>query len=248
MKLQLVRHATLWVNYAGLSFLVDPMFGDAGVAPPIANSPNDRRNPLVPLPSGVDSWLNPDAVVVTHLHRDHWDDAAAAALTKTLPILCQPGNEAAIAGAGFASVTPVDSRIEFRGVTISRTGGQHGTGEIGRTMGAVSGFVLKAEGEPTVYIAGDTIWCDEVREALDGFRPDIAVVNAGGARFRTGDPITMDADGVVSFCRYASYTKAVAVHMDAINHCLVTRADLRARLAEEGLLQQVAIPGDGDWI
>ncbi len=39
---------------------------------------------------------------------------------------------------------------------MSRTSGRHGSGQIGEQMGAVSGFVLAAAGEPTLYIAGDT--------------------------------------------------------------------------------------------
>lgn len=248
MKLQLIRHATLWLQYAGVNFLIDPMFSDARVNPPIVNSTNDRRNPLVPLPFAFHDRFHPDAVLVTHLHRDHWDDAAAAALSKSTPILCQPDDDATIASSGFTSVTTINETLTFKGVTIIRTCGQHGTGDIGKKMGHVSGYVLKAEGQPTLYIAGDTIWCDDVRQALDAHRPDMTVVNAGGARFAVGDPITMDADDVASLCQYAPYTKVVAVHMDAINHCLVTRADLYSRLAAEGLLDQVAIPGDGDWI
>lgn len=247
MKLQLIRHATLWLQFGGNHFLIDPMFSDAGVNPPIMNSTNDRRNPLVPMPVPAEELLRPDAVLVTHTHQDHWDAAAAAALSKSTPILCQPGDETKIGSSGFASVTAVHESVAFRGVTIIRTSGQHGTGEIGQEMGQVSGFVLKADGEPTLYIAGDTIWCDDVRQALDSHRPDIVVVNAGGARFAVGDPITMDADDVVNLCRYAPEAKIVAVHMDSINHCLVTRADLRGRLEEENLLHQVTIPEDGEW-
>jgi L-ascorbate metabolism protein UlaG (beta-lactamase superfamily) len=248
MKLQLIRHATLWLEYAGVNFLIDPMFSEAGVNPPIPNSTDDRRNPLVPLPFAIDDRFHPDAVLVTHLHPDHWDAAAAAVLSKSTPILCQPGDDAKIVSFGFASVTTINETLTFKGVTITRTRGQHGTGDIGKKMGQVSGFVLKADGQPTLYIAGDTIWCDDVKQALDANRPNMTVVNAGGARFAVGDPITMDTDDVVSLCRYAPYTKVVAVHMDTINHCLVTRADMYSRLTAEGLLDQVAIPGDGDWV
>lgn len=248
MKLQLIRHATLWLQYAGVNFLIDPMFSDTGVNPPIVNSSNDRRNPLVPMPFAVDTWLSPNAVIVTHLHHDHWDDAAVAALSKTTPIICQPGDNGTISSSGFASVTPVNLTSTFGGVRITRTVGQHGTGDIGNKMGRVSGFVLKADGQPTLYIAGDTIFCHEVKQALDEHRPDVTVVNAGGARFTVGNPITMDADDVVNLCRYAPYTKIVAVHMDTINHCLVTRSDLHSRLEADGLSNQVTIPGDGEWI
>lgn len=248
VKLQLIRNATLRIQYAHLELLVDPMFSNAKANPPVINTANDRRNPLVPLPFSMADKLRPNAVLVTHLHLDHWDQAAMDALPKTTPILCQPGDEDTLESQGFMSVTAVQETLEYEGVTIIRTGGHHGTGEIGQMMGQVSGFILKAEGQPTLYIAGDTIWCDEVKEVLDAHKPDMTVVNAGGARFLTGDPIIMDEDDVVELLRYAPHTKAVAVHMEAINHCLVTREGLSGRLAAEGLRAQIEIPQDGEWV
>jgi len=248
MKLQLIRHATLWLQYVELNLLIDPMFSSVGVNPPIAQSSNKRRNPLVPLPEAYQHALHPDAVIVTHLHKDHWDEAAAEAISHLTPILCQPGDESALAASGFQFVTPILESISLQGVTITRTGGQHGTGMIGKRMGQVSGFVLQADGHPTLYIAGDTVWCDEVKHALDAYRPEVTIVNAGGARFVLGCPITMDANDVVKLCQYAPYTKVAAVHMDTINHCLVTRADLRQRIDNEGLQDQVMIPEDGEWL
>lgn len=248
MKLQLIRHATLWIEYAGVKFLVDPMLSDKGVNPPIVNSANEKRNPLVPLPFDIKDKLQPDAVIVSHLHRDHWDEAAMELLPKSLPILCQTGDEEIIQSVGFESVSPIEERITFSGVTIYRTSGQHGTGEIGEKMGKVSGFVLKANGEPTLYIAGDTIWCDDVKHAIESHKPDITVVNAGGARFLMGDPITMDEYDIVNVCNYAPTMKVIAVHMDSINHCLVTRAELASRLEKEGFIKRVLIPADGEWI
>jgi len=248
VKIQLVRHATLWLQYAGSTLLVDPMFSDQGANPPIPNSDNDRRNPLVPLPGELAAWLRPDAVLVTHLHPDHWDEAAARALPKPAALFCQPGDKDKLGTQGFSDVTEIEDSATFRGITIHRTGGQHGTGEIGRRMGPVSGFVLRAEGEPTLYIAGDTIWCEDVRIALDAHKPDVTIVNAGGAKFVVGDAITMDADDVIEAARHAPYTKVVAVHMDTINHCHATRDVLRTRLEAEKLLGRVAIPEDGAWL
>ncbi len=248
MRIRLIRHATLWIEYAGVTLLVDPMFSEAGANPPIQNSGDERRNPLVPMPGNPGDWRAPDAVLVTHLHRDHWDEAAAQTLPKSTPILCQPGDEEAIRSSGFGDVTGIQEPSLFRAITIHRTGGRHGTGEIGEKMGRVSGFVLQAAGEPTLYMAGDTIWCDEARRAMDAYKPDVTVVNAGGARFVVGDPITMDEDDVVAVCRYAQDTKVVAVHMDAINHCHVTREKLSSRLAAEGLFDRVTIPKDGEWV
>ncbi|OPH57663.1 hypothetical protein BC351_03875 [Paenibacillus ferrarius] len=250
MKLRLIRHATLWLDYAGVQFLIDPMFSDQGINPPIINTTNERRNPLVSLPISSEEMLalSPDAIIVTHLHPDHWDAAAQEALNKETPLYCQPGNESEFTASGFKNVQVIHESHTFKGITITRTSGQHGTGEIGRLMGAVSGFVFQAQDQPTVYLAGDTIWCEEVQSALDKYQPDVTIVNAGGAQFAVGEPITMDASDVIQVCQYAPYTKVVAVHMDTINHCLVTREDLRNRLMDEKWIDHVAIPQDGEWV
>ncbi|HEU5140774.1 MAG TPA: MBL fold metallo-hydrolase [Bacillales bacterium] len=248
MQIQLIRHATLWVEYQGKSILVDPMFGAAEEYPPIQNATNDRRNPLVPLPVSIEKINEPDLIIVTHLHNDHWDPEAIKSLPKETLIFCQPGDKETIHQSGFTNVTEVASSVQLSNITFDRTDGEHGTGDIGKKMGQVSGFILRANDEPTLYIAGDTIYCDKVTEALDEYQPDYTVVNAGGARFAKGDPITMTPEDVVSVCRHSPKTKVVAVHMDTINHCLDTRDDLRARLEEEKLSTRVSVPEDGECL
>jgi len=76
----------------------------------------------------------------------------------------------------------------------------------------------------------------------------VVVVNSGAARFLEGDPITMTADDVVKTCQNARQAQVVAVHMESINHCLLTRADLAFQLEAARVIGQVAIPGDGEWV
>jgi len=246
MKIQLIRNATLWLEYGGLNILVDPMLMDKEVMPAFPNTPNELRNPRVSLPETETDYVNPDLVIVTHTHPDHWDEAAAKHLRKDVPLLCQQGDEAVFNGAGFTNVTAVDEKHEYHSVRFARTSGQHGTGEIGERMGKVSGFVLEADEEPVAYIAGDTIWCEEPAEAIGQYQPEVIVVNAGGARFLEGDPITMDGPDVAAVKRHAPDAHVIAVHMDAINHCMMSRVDLASYLASEQLDGQVLIPSDGE--
>jgi L-ascorbate metabolism protein UlaG (beta-lactamase superfamily) len=246
MRLRLIRHATLLVGLAGRRLLVDPQLDRAGARPPIENTPHQRRNPLCELPEPAEVLVRGlDGVLVSHLHADHLDDTAVDLLPKELPVVCQPPDEGTLRDRGFTDVQPVDTALELDGVRVARTDGRHGTGELAERLAPVSGFVLSAPGEPVLYVAGDTVWCDEVRAALDEHRPDAVVVNAGGARFRRGDPITMTDDDVVAVARHAPDARIVAVHMEAINHCLLTRADLHQRLQEEGLVERVTVPEDG---
>lgn len=115
-------------------------------------------------------------------------------------------------------------------------------------MAPVSGFVVRAEGSPGLYVAGDTIWCDEVEQALQTHSPEVVVVNAGAARFLEGDPITMTAEDVAQVCRSAPEARVIAVHMEAINHCLLTRNELAEALDGQGLAGRVEIPADGETL
>jgi L-ascorbate metabolism protein UlaG (beta-lactamase superfamily) len=249
MRLQLVRHATLVLEYNGRNLLVDLMLDPAEARPAIQNSPNARKNPLVDLPIPIEKTLDGvEAVLVTHTHLDHWDATAAERLPKQLPLFGQPEDEAKFRSQGFTHVQSVTPSVRWEGIEIVRTGGQHGKGEIAKMLAPVSGFVLRAPGEPTLYIAGDTIWCDEVQQAIREHQPRLIVVNAGAAQFLEGDPITMTADDVIQTCHAAPDAQVVAVHMESINHCLLSRADLAFQLEAARTIGQVAIPQDGDWV
>lgn len=250
MKIHFLRSATFVFEAGGARVMVDPMLGSAGVAAPVENTPNQRRNPLVDLPVGDEELAalveSLDAVLVTHTHRDHWDERAREIIPKDTPILCQPEDEEKIKASGFAEVEPVDPELKWRDLTVTRTGGRHGTGEIGRLMAPVSGFVVRADDSPVLYVAGDTIWCPEVEEALEAHRPDVIVANVAAARFLEGDPIIMTSEDVVRVCRAAPRAEVVAVHMEALNHCLLSRDELGQDLEREGLASRVKIPADGE--
>ena len=54
----------------------------------------------------------------------------------------------------------------------------------------------------------------------------------------------MDNDDVVQLAREAPDAQIVAVHFECVSHSTETRADLRERLAREGVTN-VVVPEDG---
>jgi len=244
VSITLVRHATLLVEFDGTRLLVDPMLSDAGANPPIEGSPNDRRNPLVNLPEGSD--VDADALVVTHLHQDHLDDPARDRFGGTgVPVFCQPEDEDDLSET-FEDVRVVDREATFEGSTLTRTPARHGHDEWAERMAPVCGFVVEA-GDERLYLAGDTVWYDAVAETLAEHDPTSVILNAGAAQFTEGKPITMSAEDVVQVCRHTD-APVVAVHMEAINHCLLTRDGLAQALAETDHAGQVRLPDDGETV
>jgi L-ascorbate metabolism protein UlaG (beta-lactamase superfamily) len=251
INIQLLRHATLILGIRNLKLLVDPMLSPKDGLDPVQNCGNDIRFPMVELPVNQ-TELNKiisevDAIVVTHTHRDHWDATAQKLIDKNKPIFCQPNDSGKIKGQGFNNVIPIDTKLDWEGITINRTTGKHGTGEIGEKMGEVSGFVF-ASGNESIYIAGDTVWCEDVEKALLDFRPKVTILNAGGAKFLTGSPITMTPDDILKVHERLPETKIIAVHMDTLNHCFIKRTDLSKALLQSKLTSVVRIPSDGEII
>lgn len=249
VRLTLVRHATLLIDYAGRRLMVDPMLDAAGARGPVRGTPEERPNPLVELPMPLgEAVAGVEAVLLTHTHVDHLDAAGVTALPGAA-WFCQPEDVEDLEAVGLSDVRPVpaDAPVTWGGIRIARTGGRHGREEAAvQGLGPVSGFVLRAEGEPTLYVAGDTVWCAEVEDALAAHSPDWIVLNAGGARFLHGGTITMEADDVITVAGAAQDARLVAVHMEAINHCLESRSALSRRLSEAGVERRVHVPADGE--
>lgn len=246
MQIRHIRHATFIIGINGKKILVDPMLGEKGSMAPIPDVPNKDRNPITELKTPMESILDFDAAIITHIHRDHFDEAAAKLLPKERPVFCQSKDEKQLKDMGFEKAAAVLENTEWEGINITRTTGRHGYGATALKMAPVSGFILSAPGEPVVYITGDTVYYSCVEKALDRFKPDVVVCFSGEARFRHGKPITMGAQDILAVCGKLPGARVVCVHLEAWNHCRLTRKALSKFAAANGVSGQVYIPDDGE--
>ncbi len=258
-QIQHIRNATVKVTYGETTFLIDPMLADQGAYPGFENTyRSELRNPLVGLPiAATDVVMGTDAVIVTHTHLDHWDDAAQKLLPKDIPLFVQhPADAELIRSQGFEDVRILDDTAEFGGVTLHKTGGQHGSDtlyavpELARALGEVMGVVFEAKGQKTTYVVGDTVWRDEVVQSLERFRPEVIVLNTGAAELTgfAGDPIIMGKADTLRVHRAVPEASIIAVHMDAVNHMTLSREELADFVQDEGIDEQVSIPADGETL
>ena len=248
-SIQLIRNATLLLKYAGHQILVDPMFSPRGTMGSISGKGD---SPLVDLPIPIDILLQgTELVLVTHTHPDHFDQVASNQLPKTIDLFYQPADEATIEKEGFTNACAIIESTRWNEIEIYRTGGQHGSGEVLNYMGTVSGYVLKAEGQPTLYIVGDSIYIDEIRENIRTHKPDYIIINSGGAIWPgyPENPLLMNETEALSLVQENTDAKVIAVHMDAIDHCMTTRASLHQKANElEISNDRLLIPTDGEAI
>lgn len=251
MKLQLWRNATLLLNIDGISILVDPMLGEKGSMGKMPMTESELLNPLVDLPFGREELKKKlegiDAVAVTHLHPDHWDADAVELLDKTIPVICSNVIADHIAEQGFTNIVTVNNTLQWKNIEITTTKGQHGTGEIGEKMGIVNGFVFKTENK-SVYIAGDTIWYDEIAQELDKHQPQHIIVAGGAATFSVGDPIIMTSEDIKKVCEYAPKSTVWVTHLEAVSHCREDRKFIQDNIRESGLENRCFILDDGQEV
>jgi L-ascorbate metabolism protein UlaG (beta-lactamase superfamily) len=211
------------------------MLDDVGARPPVPNTANPVPNPTVPLPMPASEVVRGvDAVLVTHRHGDHLDNRAVELLPRELTVFCQPEDEEPLRERGLKA-RPVENEIAWEGLRIVRTPARHGHGALAEALGPVSGFVLDE-----VYVAGDTVWYEGVEETIERYEPRVAVVNAGGAKFLDSELIVMGIDDVREVEQRVPVV--VAVHLEALNHCYLSRAELREAFPS------VLVPEDGETL
>ncbi|WML32695.1 MBL fold metallo-hydrolase [Clostridium sp. OS1-26] len=255
MNFQQIRNATITITYAGKKFLIDPWLADKGAFPPIP-AENQESNPMVDLPMPIDEVIKDvDAVIVTHIHPDHFDEVAIKVIPKGTKMFAQNEEEAeALKSFGFKDVDVLKNNgILFGDIKLIKTNCIHVPDEevmnYYKRFNATSeacGVIFSNPNEKTVYLAGDTIWYDDVKKAIDNNNPDIIILNAGGAQFITGGHIIMNINDVYEVYKAAPQATIIASHMEAVNHARVTRKALKQFIDENVISSNVLIPADGE--
>lgn len=260
MKFQQIRNATTKLEYGGTTFLVDPWLADTGAMgsfrqinnpdfSPMLDEQLDIPMPMCGLPMAADEVLKGvDAYIVTHVHPDHIDmgpdGTCGGPLCHDTPLWVQNEGDAAVMKvSGFTDVRLLSEQgTTVQGVKLTKIAGCHGTIE---PCGPSCGVVLEAEGEPTVYLVGDTVWFDAVEQALRTYRPAVIVVNACAAYLKKNGRLIMNADDIELIRRVCPDAWIIASHMDTVAHAALTRYSLRLVLEAKGL-DNVYIPDDGE--
>jgi len=168
----LVGGPTLLIEIAGYRMITDPTFDPPQVYHhPIAGPVTKKLGP-----SATPEQLGQvDLALVSHEHIDNLDVAGRGFLTM-IPLALTTAEAAEGFGANVVGMKDYDTRTvelpDGRRMKITAVPAHHGPEGVWDALGPVIGFVLEAEGMPTIYVSGDNSELDIVREIADLF-PDI---------------------------------------------------------------------------
>lgn len=93
------------------------------------------------------------------------------------------------------------------------------------------------------------MWTPRVSKTLRTVKPDVLIMNTGYAKMLGyNESIIMGTADVAKAAAFLPEAEIVAVHMDAINHCTVSRKNVRALAKMLKIEDRVHVPEDGETV
>ncbi|ALI29387.1 hypothetical protein XA26_55970 [Mycolicibacterium fortuitum] len=248
-----VGNATTLIAAEGITLLTDPNFLHLGQHAYLGYGLVSKR--LRPPALTVEQLPPIDAVLLSHMHGDHWDRVTQRKLDRELPILTTPHAAKRLARRGFGHATGMSTWQSHRivkgslTVTVTSMPGRHAPTPVDRLLPPVMGSMIEfTDGAVTrrLYVSGDTLFVDELREIPVRFSSiDLGVLHLGGTRLPAGSKlpfgltVTMDAGQGADLVELLDLPKMIPVHFDDYSVFASSLNDFRAEMARRGLGDRV---------
>jgi L-ascorbate metabolism protein UlaG (beta-lactamase superfamily) len=172
-----------------------------------------------------------DFILVTHGHSDHCEDAAIIARETGATVVASPELSGWLERQGAKHLRPMNigGRQNFAGVDIAMVPAVHSSSAPdGSYLGPATGFVVRLDGAPTIYFAGDTALFGDMRLIRDRHAPDLAFLPIG-------DRFTMGPEDAAIAAEWLGVKAIVPMHYGTFPELLGTVEDLRRHAASRGI-------------
>ena len=257
--LTFIGNATVLLEYGQLRLLTDPNFLHRGQRAYLGWGLSSKR--LTEPALSVQQVGDLDAVLLSHLHGDHWDRIARRRLDRRTPILTTPHAARRLQGwHGFRRATGLatwESDLVLSGdtsVRVTAMPGRHAPGPARRLLPPVMGSMLEfgdrsGEIDCRLYISGDTLMFDGLREIPVRFPElDVGVVHLGGTTLPGGLMVTMNGEQGAEWLQLMQPTTTVPVHIADYTVFRSPRSEFEHAVQQRGLADRVRYVDPGDTV
>jgi L-ascorbate metabolism protein UlaG (beta-lactamase superfamily) len=248
--------ATTVLTLGEFTLLTDPNFLHAGQRAYLGYGLWSRRrtNPALT----IADLPRLDAVLLSHLHGDHFDRVARQGLAKALPIVTTRQAQAKLRRWGFEAAVGLPtwhSHELSRGrqrLRLTAVPGRHGPGPLNHLLPNVMGTIadLDQDGRRQIrlYVTGDTLYRPMLTEIPRRF-PDIdaMLIHLGGTRI-LGVLLTMDARQGATLTQVVGPGLTLPIHYDDYPVFRSPLRDFLAAATEHGAGGQVRVVGRGETV
>lgn len=224
VRLTHIGGPTVLVEVGGWRLLTDPTFDAPGRRYYFGWGTGSRKTagPAI----AVAELGRIDAVLLTHDHHDdNLDDAGRALLPSAGAVVTTVSGAKRLGGSARALDPWQATRLEASGrptIEVTATPCRHGPPGSRPLTGDVIGFALRwdEQADGVLWISGDTVLYDGVREVAERLDVDTALLHLGGVRFPITGPLryTMSAHEAVELCRAVRPRTAIPVHYEGWKH------------------------------
>jgi L-ascorbate metabolism protein UlaG (beta-lactamase superfamily) len=232
---------TTLLEINGWRIVTDPTFDPPGRTYHfgLGTASTKTTGPAIP----ADQIGNLDLVLLTHDHHaDNLDDIGRTLLRRASTVITTRAGARRMTAELATDVRGLDpwetTRIEHTDrptIEITATPCRHGPPLSRALVGDVVGFSLAWEGQQhgTLWISGDTVLYDGVRQVATRVDVSLAVLHLGEARFGVTGPVryTMDVEQGLALCRAVRPRTVVPVHYEGWSHFREGRAAIEAGVA-----------------
>jgi L-ascorbate metabolism protein UlaG (beta-lactamase superfamily) len=224
-QLTFVGTATTILRIGAFTVLTDPNFLHQGERAYLGYGLTSKR--LTEPAMSLADLPSLDAILLSHLHGDHWDRRASAGLDHSLPVITTTRAADQLRRKhGFGSAVGLDTWHTHRlsrggqGLTVTAVPAAHSTNRLLRrllppVMGSVVEHFDASGASQSFYITGDTMLINDLAEIARRYpNLDAMIVHIGGTTLPGGFIVTMTGEMGVECLRRMSPRVAVPVHFD----------------------------------
>jgi L-ascorbate metabolism protein UlaG (beta-lactamase superfamily) len=246
-----VGNATTLISYGELTVLTDPNFLHQGQRAYLGYGLVSKRRKAPALT--IDQLPAVDAVVLSHMHGDHWDRVAQRGLDRALPVITTGHAAKRLQRRGFEAAQGLPTwssrRIDKGSTRLTMTAlpGRHAPMPVHRLLPPVMGTMFEfgpvgGEVQRRLYVSGDTLLIDELAEIPVRFTSiDAGVLHLGGTRLPAGNrlpfglTVTMDGRQGADVVELLGLPTMIPVHFDDYGVFASPLADFVDEMARRGL-------------